>query len=415
MVFAISYRDVDVGNARLAHLAVRLILLVFIVLCVFDPANQISAWKTPVFIALWIATLLSAVLFGADLGRLLELAIYVAVFVLIPVLSIILYYAIDGRQPFEGFALLKGYLLFSLALVLALNKIDLLPQLSAALTVLAICVIAVFAVLLLHPGLYDWMKAVADPTGVLVLDKRSYGKDITFLQVYFVTSPMLLIAIAYYFDRAITVTGVGDKLLYSSVVAVNIAGMVLGGTRNNIFASLLLPFLLWPIYTRRPVRYLLFSVGVAAVMALPFLNYFGAFFDPLEHANRIKLATFQDYFAVLSNPVTLLFGQGLGAYQTWTVKNFNYITELTYLEMLRNFGLLGTLPLLTLLLLPVENAFIQSGRQEHSLAIAWLLYLVVCFSNPNLFSSMGILILSALVANVFLRRDRGREPKRVVS
>ena len=367
------------------------------------------------FIALWIATLLSAVLFGADLGRLLELAIYVAVFVLIPVLSIILYYAIDGRQPFEGFALLKGYLLFSLALVLALNKIDLLPQLSAALTVLAICVIAVFAVLLLHPGLYDWMKAVADPTGVLVLDKRSYGKDITFLQVYFVTSPMLLIAIAYYFDRAMTVTGVGDKLLYSSVVAVNIAGMVLGGTRNNIFASLLLPFLLWPIYTRRPVRYLLFSVGVAAVMALPFLNYFGAFFDPLEHANRIKLATFQDYFAVLSNPVTLLFGQGLGAYQTWTVKHFNYITELTYLEMLRNFGLLGTLPLLTLLLLPVENAFTQSGRQEQSLAIAWLLYLVVCFSNPNLFSSMGILILSALVANVFLRRDRAREPKRVVS
>jgi hypothetical protein len=62
-----------------------------------------------------------------------------------------------------------------------------------------------------------------------------------------------------------------------------------------------------------------------------------------------------------------------------------------------------------LLLLPVENAFLQSGRQECSLAIAWLLYLVICFSNPNLFSSMGLLIYCVLLANVFLRRDRTKD------
>lgn len=415
MVFAINYRNVDVGNTRLAHLAVRLMLLVFVIVCVFDPADRILVWKTPVFIALWAATVLSAVLSRADVSRVLELAMYVAVFVLIPVSSIIFYHAIDGRQPFEGFVLLKGYLLFSLALILAINKIDLLPQLSAALTILAICVIAVFVVLLFNPGLYGWMKALSDPTGTLLLDKRYYGKDITLLQVYFVTTPMLLIAIAYYFDRAMTATDARQKLLYSLVVAVDIAGMVLAGSRNNIFASLLLPFLLWPIYTRRPALYLLCSLGVVAVMALPFANYLMVFFDPLEPANRIKLATLQDYFVVFSNPFTLLFGQGLGAYETWTAKNFTYITELTYFEMVRNFGLLGTLPLLTLLLLPVQNAFTQGGRQEHSLAIAWLLYLAICFSNPNLFSSMGILIFSVLVANVVLRRDRAREPKRVVS
>lgn len=398
-----------------SHWVVRILLLAFVVVCVFDPADRILGWKVPLFVALWIATALSVLQFRADFTLALELAVCVAIFILVPVSSIILYYAIDGRQPFEGFVLIKGYFLFSLALILAVNRIDLLPQLSAVLTMLAICAIAVFVVLLFNPDLFGWIKVLTDRTGMLILDKRSYGKGITFLQVYFVTSPMLLAAIAYYFDRAMTATDIRQKVFYSAVVVIDLAGMLLAASRNNILASLLLPFLLWPVYTRKPAFYLLCSLGAAAVMALPFAGYLTAFFDPFEPSNYIKLATARDYVAIFNDPFTLLFGRGLGAYETWSAKGFSFITELTYFEMVRNFGLLGAVPLMILLLLPVAYAFIDGPRQERSFAIAWLVYLAICASNPNLFSSMGVLIFSVLLANAFLRRDRARETKREVS
>jgi hypothetical protein len=401
--------------ACLSHWFVRLLLLVFLIVCVFDPADRILGWKVPVFVALCIATALGSLSFRTDLRIAPELALCVAIFVLIPVSSIILYFAIDGREPFEGFVLIKGYLLVSLALVLAINRIDLLPQLSAVLTVLALCIIATFILLWFNPGLYGWLKTLADPTGTLILDRRSYAKDIAFLQVYFVTSPMLLIAIAYYFDRAVTVTDVRQKLAYSAVVAIDIAGCLLAASRNNILGSLLLLFLLWPVYTKRPAFYLLCSLMALVVVSLPFANYLLAFFDPLEGSNQIKLTVLRDYARILGHPFTLLFGQGLGAYQTWSVPNPGYTTELTYLEMVRNFGLLGALPMMILLLLPVWNAFIEGIRRERSLAIAWVVYLAVCVLNPNLFSSMGILIYSSLLANVYLRRDRARKTKRELS
>jgi hypothetical protein len=311
--------------------------------------------------------------------------------------------------------MLKAYLLVSLALVLVLNRIDLLPQLSAVLTVLACLVVALFIVIMLEPDLYDWLKPLGASSGLLSLDNRNYGDDIKLLQVYLVTSPMLAISIAYYFDRTMTALGMRRKLLYAIVTAINIAGMLLAGTRNNIMISLLLPFLLWPFYTRRPAFYSFCSLAAASLAALPFANYLSAFLDPAETANSIKLALIDDYIGFFSDPVTLLLGQGLGAYRIWSGRPFGqfmYVSELTYLEVFRNFGLIGGMAMMGLLLFPAVIAAFDRRPMDISLAIAWLFYLVMCFSNPNLFSSMGILILSTLMANIFLKRTSDAGPAR---
>jgi hypothetical protein len=209
-----------------------------------------------------------------------------------------------------------------------------------------------------------------------------------------------------------TAAGIRRKLFYGIVTAINIAGMLLAGTRNNILISLLLPFVLWPFYTRRPVFFLLCSFAAAALAALPFAGYLLAFFDPTETANSIKLAILDDYLEFFGDPLTLLFGQGLGAYRIWSGKPlelFTYVTELTYLEMLRNFGLIGAVVMMILLLVPVGSGVLSRRPKDISLAIAWLLYLVMCASNPNLFSSMGILILAILMANLFQRPESAGE------
>jgi uncharacterized membrane protein YhaH (DUF805 family) len=112
----------------------------------------------------------------------------------------------------------------------------------------------------------------------------------------------------------------------------------------------------------------------------------------------------------------LLFGQGLGAYQIWSgrpLAAFTYISELTYLELLRNFGLIGAILMMGLLLFPTAIAVLSRRARDIAIAIAWSLYLFMCISNPNLFSSMGILILAVLMANIFLKRasEAGPAPR----
>jgi hypothetical protein len=400
MAYAEKYVQLD-GVDR-ANVLAKLLVFAFVLVCVFDPADQILGIKTLTFAAIWGAALASVALANDRVAVSIGLIEYVLVFIGIPLLSILWYYAQNGQQPFEGFPLFKGYFLVTLAIALAFCRVDLVPQLCAALTFLSLLIIGVFAVLTYNPDLYQTLKPLGDSSGLLILDKRSYSDDFDFLQVYFVTSPMLAIPIAYYFDRAMSANSIAGKAAFLLIALTNIVGMFLAGTRNNMLVSLLLPFLLWPPYTKRVALFMFCSLAALAVLSLPFSGYLLAFFDPTESGNSIKLATFEDYYRIFSDPIALLFGHGLGSYETWSARPSSYITELTYLELFRNFGLVGGLVMLGLLLLPVANALLpRASTQQRSLAIAYFLYLLMCFSNPNLFSSMGILILAALLYRIF--------------
>jgi hypothetical protein len=109
--------------------------------------------KIPLFVALWAVTLLR-MLERREIGFLVKPAIYVAIFIAIPALSIFRFYIVSGHMPPEYLALLKGYLIVSLAIVLIVHRIDAIPQLSAVLTVLACLVIAVFVASMLDYDLF---------------------------------------------------------------------------------------------------------------------------------------------------------------------------------------------------------------------------------------------------------------------
>jgi len=216
---------------------------------------------------------------------------------------------------------------------------------------------------------------------------------------------MLLLSAAYYFHRAVTADR--QRLALWSLVVINVVGMVAGGTRNNILGAMLLLFCLWPLYTRKPARNALVSVVLLLILALPFLTQLRGFFDVNEPSNHLKLELLRDYKQMfLDDPRTLFIGQGLGAYQTWGSRGVKfYISELTYLEMIRNFGLFGAAAMMTLLLIPVTFAFTAGAKRDRALAVSYAIYLVMCVTNPNLFSSMGILILSVLLAGAAMNRE----------
>lgn len=396
----------------------RLPLLAFIVVCVFDPADKVLGIKVWLFVALWAATCVVGLLASDEISLPAGLLLSVLLFITIPMLSILWYYLSDGTLPYAGFGLLKSYLLVSLAVVLVINRVDVIPFLSGVLSVLALLTIAIFVVLLWRPELFLHLYFIGQESGVFLVGHRDYGHGLSFTQVMFATAPMLAISIPHYFDRAVNEPCGKSKLAYLALTAISIIGMLLVGLRNTMAIALLLPLLLWPLYTRRVVVNELISLGALTILCLPFIGKMKAFLDPAEVSNSVKLTFLGDYAKIFSDPTTLLFGKGLGAYYRWsssgqpdfveTGMNYYFISELTYAEMIRWFGLVGAAIMMALLLLPVAQVFLVSkNRRRRGLAVGYLTYLGMSATNPTLFSSLGMLIFSALLANSFQASDVG--------
>ena len=299
--------------------------------------------------------------------------------------------------------MLKGYVLITLALMLVISRTDLLPRLCAVLTMLALAVIGVFIAVQLVPELLPVLNLFGRRTDLLSVSIRDYGSDVRLLHVYFATSPMLAISIAYYFDRAHSARRGARAVVLWGLLTINVVGMLLAGTRNNILVSLLLPTVLVFYYARNKVVGAFVSLTAVAGLVVVFARELEAFFNPSEASNRTKLAMVDEYIVILSDPINLVFGRGLGAYEDWEGRAVKYVTELTYLDMIRNFGLIGAAVMLGLLLFPVWHAFATNqSRTNKAMAIGFTSYLGMCASNPNLFSSMGILILSVMLSAIFL-------------
>ena len=395
-----------------ASFVARALIFAFIFVCVFDPADWVLGLKVWIFLALWPATFAVIVLARGRVQLPVDLLIIALLFILIPLLSIVWYYLASGVEPYAGFALLKSYLFVSLAFILFINQTDVIPVLSAALTVVALLTIAISVVMSLDPEMFLPLHNWGEHTGIYLVSYRSYGDGLLFTQVAFATAPMLTTSISYYFDRAISGAEKRPRLAYWVLTMLGIIGMLLVGLRNTMAVALLLPSCLWPLYTRRPGRNALISLAVLIVLCIPFAGKLRAFLNPAELSNNTKLTFLGDYASILSDPVNLIFGQGLGAFYKWstsglpdfetTGSNFYFISELTYPEMIRSFGLVGATIMLALLLYPVGRAFLtKSGTAQRAQAIGFLAYLGMSATNPLLFSSSGMLIWSALLVATF--------------
>jgi hypothetical protein len=235
---------------------------------------------------------------------------------------------------------------------------------------------------------------------------------LSFTQVAFATAPMLTIAISYYFDCAMSGAEKRQRLAYWGLTALGIIAMLMVGLRNTMAVALLLPSFLWTLYTRRPGRNVLISLATLIALSLPFIGKLRAFHNPAELSNKTKLTLLGDYARIFSDPVNLIFGQGLGAFYKWsasglpdfetTGSNFYFISELTYPEMIRSFGLVGATIMLALVLYPVGRAFLmRSTTARRAQATGFLAYLGMSATNPLLFSSSGMLIWAALLVASF--------------
>jgi hypothetical protein len=260
----------------------------------------------------------------------------------------------------------------------------------------------IYVVVLIYPLVFIPLYKFGLENEIFYIGEREYSADLKLWSIFFATSPMLAFSIAYYVQMAIVSF---QKRAYIILATISIVGMFLAGTRNNMVTSILLPTVLLILGSRHKV---LFS-AISFCFFIGFANYFSGsiltMLDPLEKSNNTKLGMLSDYATIFSNPVDLLFGQGIGSYYNWKFRGANFVTELTYLEIIRNFGIIMGLIIFQLLLYPVVYAFyLNKSFKEKHLIVAYIFYLLMSITNPLFFASLGMLILSILLANIFIER-----------
>jgi hypothetical protein len=371
----------------------------------FDPSDLFGL-KVPLFLVCWVATFFTLFSQPNKIKLPPELIAYVLLILFVPLYSIFIYQVVDGSDPFNGFSMYKAYIFISFSLLLYMNRINIVTHLSFALNIVAIMIILIAIALHFYPSLSEVVYTLGIEMKMFYLDNRNYGGGLTLSQIYFAVSPMLVISIAHYFYLAKFSNK--NKGWYKLITLIQIVAMFMAGSRNNMMVAFLLPLSLHILFTKRRLLSIILITLVVFLTTLIFFDELLILLDPLEHSNSAKIALIDDYLTIFSNPGDLLVGQGLGSYHVWEAYgNLAYfVTELTYFEIIRNFGLFFGIIMLLMLFYPIVAAFfINKHYMEKHIIIAYFFYLIMCISNPNLFSSMGMLILSMIMANMFLLRN----------
>lgn len=380
-------------------LRVCIFLLMFV--GIFDPANKILGLKLPAFILCWLVFL---IYYGSKPVKIVrDVYVYIFLMLFIPVLSMFYFEVFLGGGQTAALILIKAQLYVSLIYILVAAKIDIIPMLCRILCLLSWTIISVKVVVSIFPELMPAIQIFGSTYGILLIGDRSYGDSSVFEQIYFVTSPMLLIAIAYYSDRACK----SGFFSWNSFFAfVSIVGMVLAGTRSNMIGPFIVLVFIMFLNTKNKV---LFSTVVIFALLLFVSVFYSTIFEVLslqEDSNSSKLKLLQDYADIFSDPTTLIFGQGFGSYYYWDIRGYYFTSELSYLELIRVYGLIFGTIMAGLILYPI--LFVMASKREFSnraSIIGFTAYMAIAAVNPLIFSSLGMTIISAFMANIFRSRE----------
>jgi hypothetical protein len=186
--------------------------------------------------------------------------------------------------------------------------------------------------------------------------------------------------------------------------------MVLAGTRSNMVGPVIVLVSIVIFNVKNKVLYSTVLFLALIVFASVFYSTNSTIVEVLslqEESNSIKLELLRDYADIFNDPINLIFGQGFGSYYYWEAKGYSdFISELSYLELIRVYGLIFGIIMAGLILYPI--LFVIASRREFSnraSIIGFTVYMAIAAINPLIFSSLGMSIISAFMANIFRSRE----------
>lgn len=359
---------------------IEILLFILFLVFLFDPGDSIFRLKFPVF-----GVLLFLCLWSRTKIKLIE-AKFIFVFVFVTSISVIIGVLRGGDTAF-AFLILKSEIVFLLIPIFRAYSGHVIELFSRACLIVSGVIILLFvAELLLPHSMIVPLYTFGNAHNSFTIDFRYYA-GIRFGNVYFHSSPMLVVGNAYYVDRYLKNSQVSNLIPALMIIC----AFFLTGSRNNMLMAVGIPIALIFLEGNDLQKIV---VCVALALSLPFVFPIAkAFLDVGDYSNSIKLGYFSIYGAAINkNLINWLIGCGLGTkvYIPAVGKNV-FLTELTYLNCVYWFGLPMCLLFFGNLISPV---FWGVSTDNRYIKVIYLAFLYLCSLNPFLFNSVGITVLA---------------------
>lgn len=234
---------------------------------------------------------------------------------------------------------------------------------------------------------------------------------VVIISVFYKTSPMIVLLLSY----SLYLLFKTHKKKYFIHSSLFMANLLFSGTRANILSALLIVcfiFLFHLYFDKKSIFFfpVLTFLCIAGALILIFLLITTK--DASASVKDLHMESEWDLF--LSNPIRTFFvGYGPGSmFYTKGWKMFTSQTEVSYMELIRNYGFFGAAGIIFMFLYPFILMFKNKKYEpmlKLSLSLGYLAYLFIAGTNPFLNCATGYLTMSIFyyMANTDITKETG--------
>jgi hypothetical protein len=397
----------DVKNTKRSSVLLMVFIVLLILDIVIDPSNLIFKAKYFLFVITLLLWIFQVIRKEIRLPKeLVFLVLFISFFMPLYALSVgLLNNFLKNTDP-GVIVYFSSFFFFTLTLVIVNRKIDLTKPFNFASLFIVLITIGFYGVMLINPLLFGklYQYFVIDKQ-VAIYALRNFG-GYPVLQMFYKTSPLLVFPLSYYLFQILIQGNVKLLFLKLTILLSIIVTLFLSGTRANIVSLVLiiLFYLSYYIYKKSRIVFVILT-GLYTLLAIYGLSIIGGIlFNATEISNLVKFGHYISYIEHFSDHIgQFIFGNGLGSsFYSYGINRITNVTELTYLELIRIWGMPISIIFLLVLLTPILYEI--KAKQFSHLFIAYIAYLFIAGTNPLLLSSTGMIVLVYVFSNIMLRK-----------
>lgn len=279
--------------------------------------------------------------------------------------------------------------------------IDFLYPIIMGGVILSILTIAGFVSILFFPDLEMLLYEYSKEHDLIFLMSHRTFLGVEFISFCFKSLPILTIPASFYLYNFLYQREQKMHNFFLSLLF--LFAMFCGGNRALLLGVIVIVGAMsYPILRGKKLFRLLGGVACVIFFAIVWM----ALTETGEASNDVKyghLSSYIDYFS--NNWQFLFFGSGAGSYfYSVGFGDYTNLSEWTYIEIYRMYGLFGGTFIVYFLLKPLFNYNTKKKKIKQWLPVSlgYMLFLIICGSNPYLINSTGlicIIFIYSYVAN----------------
>lgn len=369
----------------------------FVAVVLLDPSDEILHLKVPLLIltlCTWVARVVCGMVSPGSAKIWAAILLFALIFPGIATIIGLLGHTLPIGDP--KFQLMKSFAGILLIPLSCSERKDISIYIIRWSFVIATFTLALFVLASSAPLLFAAVAVFTLEKGNAMLGSHSsIGLGIG--SVYYKTISVIVFPVAYHLRNLLYRP---HKIISLALLIIFLAAVLCSGSRGTLIGIF---FVIVALVCQKLKKKFGSKLALAAfliMLALP-AGYFVSFFHPDESSNAAKIGHIRSYAIEFNeHPTYLLWGQGADTeFYTQGFQTKTALTELTYLDLIRWFGL----PVAALILIAVFFPIFALTRQENAssyLAVPYFAYLWEAATNPLLVCSAGALVVTAIWGTV---------------